>query len=71
MNRVEADYQNQIKVVYLNANTDGKDAFSAAQFRGHPALLLMRPDGEEVWRYQGVATYEQIDEKIIAEIESS
>lgn len=71
MNRVEADYPDQIKVVYLNANSDGKDAFSAAQFRGHPALLLMRPDGKEVWRYQGVATYEQIEDKIVAELASS
>jgi hypothetical protein len=71
VNRVESDYQNQIKVVYLNANTDGKEAFSAAQFRGHPALLLMQPDGEELWRYQGVATYEQIQDEIVSELESS
>lgn len=69
MNRLEADYGGSVKFVYLDANGEGKDAFDTAKFRGHPAVLIMRPDGEEVWRYQGVATYEAIEEVLRAELD--
>lgn len=69
MNRLEKAYGEEVKFVYLNANTDGKDAFTQSQFRGHPAVLLMLPDGEEAWRFQGVATYEQMEEEILAQID--
>jgi len=69
VNRLEDTYGNNVKFVYLNANKDGKEAFSESQFRGHPAVLLMLPDGKETFRFQGVAAYEQMEEEIIAQIE--
>lgn len=69
MNRLEDTYSGDVKFVYLDANSDGKDAFTESQFRGHPAVLLMLPDGNEAWRFQGVATYEQMEEEILEQME--
>jgi hypothetical protein len=54
-----------VKFVFLNATRDGEDAFKASKFRGHPALLIMQPDGEEVWRFQGSPTYQDMEEEIL------
>jgi hypothetical protein len=67
VNRLEDTYSDDVKFVFLDANQDGKSAFTEAQFRGHPAVLLMLPDGDEAWRFQGVATYEQMEEEILAQ----
>lgn len=64
VNRLEEDYGNEVKFVYLDANEDGKEAFSAAKFRGHPAILLMKPDGSEIWRYLGAPSPVLMEQQI-------
>ncbi|MCI0713047.1 MAG: hypothetical protein L0154_23025 [Chloroflexi bacterium] len=69
MNRLEGDYEDRVKFVYLNANEDGKQAFQAGNFRGHPAFVLMRPDGEELWRQFGIVDYSLLETAIVEALE--
>jgi hypothetical protein len=69
VNRLEEDYANRVKFVYLNANDDGKSAFEAGNFRGHPAFILMTPDGKELWRQVGIASYGQLETAFVDALE--
>jgi hypothetical protein len=64
VDRLEEDYGEQMKFVQLDANNEGKEAFKLGNFLGHPAYLIMQPDGKEVWRKFGVVTYEDIETAI-------
>lgn len=64
VNRLEEDYGGEVKFVYLDANGDGQEAFEASQFRGHPAVLFMKPDGSEIWRYQGAPSLTDMEKQI-------
>lgn len=68
MNRLEEDYDD-VEFVYLNANEEGKEAFAASQFRGHPSVLLMLPDGTEVWRYHGAPSITDMEKQILEALE--
>jgi hypothetical protein len=65
VNRLEEDYGDQVKFVYLDAEHEGKEAFRASRLPGHPSFLLVRPDGQEVWRSFGIVSYEDIEAAIL------
>lgn len=69
MNRLEEDYDDDMKFVYLNANEEGKEAFEASGLRGHPSILLMKPDGTEIWRYLGAPSFTDMEKEIIEALE--
>ena len=64
VNRLEEDYNEQMKFVQLDANNEGKQAFEAGNFPGHPSYIIMHTDGKEAWRRSGVLSYEDIETAI-------
>lgn len=50
VDRLKDDYAGHITFADLDANGDGKTAFEAGQLPGHPAFVIMQPDGRELWR---------------------
>jgi len=64
VNRLEGDYNEQIKFIQLDANSEGKEAFKLGSFLGHPAYLIMQPNGTENWRRFGVVAYEDLEAAI-------
>lgn len=69
VNRLEEDYDRQVKFVYLDANNEGKRAFEAGNFRGHPSFVLMSPDGEELWRQVGNVSYDRLEDELMKALE--
>ncbi len=65
MNELENSYGDEVEFLYLNANEEGEAAFKAGNFRGHPAVVLLTPDGTEQWRAHGVVSYGDIDAQIV------
>lgn len=54
VDRLKDDYAGRITFVELDANGDGETAFEAGQLPGHPAFVIMQPDGRELWRGFGL-----------------
>ncbi|MEO1166732.1 MAG: hypothetical protein AAFV98_23340 [Chloroflexota bacterium] len=46
-------YNEDVSFVYLNATMDGADIYDALSLRGHPAYVIILPDGTEVFRLLG------------------
>lgn len=57
VNRLEDEYGERVQVLELDANDEGRAAFGAGGFKGHPAYVLLQPDGEETWRGLGIIDY--------------
>ncbi|GAB4334518.1 MAG: hypothetical protein Kow00117_18010 [Phototrophicales bacterium] len=51
--RLEAQYGDQITVEYLNAQTNGEQAFNRLNLPGHPVILIFA-GGQEVYRGFGI-----------------
>lgn len=65
VDRLEEVYGEQIKFVRLDAYNEGERAFEVGNFPGHPAFLMMQPDGKEVWRKFGVIAYNDFETAIL------
>ena len=52
VNGLQEQYGDQMLFVELNARDgdQGEAAFRATNLRGHPAFLILQPEGREVWR---------------------
>lgn len=57
VNRLGDEFGDRIQVITLDANQDGREAFRAGGFKGHPAYVLLKVNGEEVWRGMGIINY--------------
>jgi hypothetical protein len=57
VNRLGDEFGDRIQVIMLDANQDGREAFRAGAFKGHPAYVLLSADGEEAWRGLGIIDY--------------
>jgi len=57
VNRLEGEFGDHIQVLSLDANRDGRDAFRAGGFKGHPAFVVLSAEGKEVWRGLGIIEY--------------
>lgn len=60
VNRLEDEFGDRVQVLSLNADGDSRDAFRAGGFKGHPAYVLLQPDGQEAWRGFGIVEYATI-----------
>ena len=54
VDRLGEVYEGQVKFVELDAQGDGQRAFEAGHLPGHPAFVIMLPNGQEVWRGFGL-----------------
>lgn len=56
VNGLQDQFNSQIHFVSLRANDNGagQAVFEALDLRGHPAVVVMMPDGEEIFRGFGV-----------------
>ncbi len=64
MNGLEEEYGEDVRFLYMDANGNGKEAYEASQFRGHPAVVILKPDGTELWRYQGAPSATELESQI-------
>ena len=53
VNGLEEQYNQDMKFIYLNANTDGVFIYGELGLRGHPAYVIFLPDGTETFRTLG------------------
>ena len=53
VNGLEDMYNEDMSFVYLNATMDGADVYDTLSLRGHPAYVIILPDGTEVFRLLG------------------
>ena len=60
VNGISQEYQGKVDVRRLNALGDGRAAFAYYRVPGHPAYVLLQPDGTRVWSDVGVKTREQL-----------
>ena len=55
VNGIEENFSGDIEILRLDANQNiGKDAFSYYRFQGHPAFILLNPEGKVLWSGLGV-----------------
>ena len=57
VNRLDDEFGDRIQMIVLDANQDGREAFRAGGFKGHPAYVLLSADGKEMWRGLGIIDY--------------
>jgi hypothetical protein len=70
VNRLDDEFGDRIQVIPLDANHDGREAFRAGGFKGHPAYVLLRTDGEEAWRGLGIIDYATLVDVVQLVLES-
>ena len=70
VDRLEDEFGDRIQVITLNANKDGREAFRAGGFQGHPAFVLLQADGVEIWRGIGLIDYPTIVDTVQQALES-
>lgn len=63
---LEAQYGEQVDFLYLDAGdgSTGEEAFDYYALRGHPALLIITPDGAISWQNVGVISRETVERQI-------
>ena len=63
---LEAQYGDQIDFLFLDAGdgSTGEEAFDYYALRGHPALLIVTPEGAISWQNVGVVDWEAVQEQI-------
>lgn len=62
---LEDFYSDQVTFLRLNARGDGQAAFEVGNLPGHPAYVLLLPDGTEVWRGFGILDFVEFDTAIL------
>ena len=64
---LETQYNTDITFMRLNArdNGPGQQVFDMAALPGHPGLLIVKPDGTELWRHVGPATADSIENALL------
>lgn len=71
VNGLAQDYQDWIEFRNLNANQpDGKAIFQLLGLRGHPAYVIMNPQGKVLWQGVGEQTRENMQKMILAALEN-
>ena len=62
---LEADYQDQIDFIRLNAaGADGLATFRHYGLFGHPSYLMLNPAGDVLWSGTGEISSEAIDQEV-------
>lgn len=60
VNRLAVEYEEEVEVVSLNANTDGEAEFRQLGLRGHPVIVIFDANSTEVYRGLGVQSEETL-----------
>ena len=71
VNGLEAKYRDRIAFQYIDANSQGgQTAFRAYRLQGHPAYVLINPDGEVLWTGLGEQIGENLENDLRARLEN-
>ncbi len=71
VNGLEEKYSEEIEFRRLDANTPvGKAAYQAYILRGHPAFVLLNPEGEVLWSGLGEQSRESLEEQMLMALNS-
>lgn len=60
------EFQDGMVFVYLNAEEEGRAAFSRLSLPGHPAYVILSDSGEQQFRAFGMVTPESLRQAIIS-----
>lgn len=72
MHGLNTTYENQLDFLYIDVSTpDGQQAFKAAELAGHPAFLILKGDGTELWRAIGQQTEQALSDAIDKALQES
>lgn len=71
VDRLGEVYAGQVQFVELDAQGDGQRAFEAGHLPGHPAFVVMLPDGEEIWRGFGLMNETDLETAILTALDKS
>jgi hypothetical protein len=63
---LEEHYSDQMTFIEVNAldGENGETAFSQSHLQGHPAFMIVQPDGKELFRSVGEQPSENLDRAI-------
>lgn len=62
---IESEYQQEVAFIRVNAGTaDGLEIFNAYSLFGHPAYLLLNPQGEILWQSVGEQPRDLIEDQL-------
>jgi len=62
---LEESFGDQVDFRRLDANgTEGKQAFQAYQFLGHPSYVILNPSSDVLWKGQGEKTFADLESAI-------
>jgi hypothetical protein len=68
---LEQNYQDQVEFRSIDANTPlGKAAYHSYILRGHPAFVLLNPQGEVLWSGYGEQSRTSLEQKILMAIKA-
>ncbi|MFQ5380702.1 MAG: TlpA family protein disulfide reductase [Dehalococcoidia bacterium] len=72
VDRLKEDFRGQLTVAAVDAADPAADRLvGAIRLRGHPTLILFRPDGKEAARFLGPPDEEQVRSVVLEIVESS
>lgn len=71
VNGLEEKYQDRIEFRRIDANSPvGKAAYQAYLLQGHPAFVLLNPEGEVLWTGLGEHSPETLEEQMLEGLNS-
>lgn len=64
---IETEYQQEVELLRINAGTaEGLEIFNAYSLFGHPAYLILNPQGEILWQSVGEQPRDLIEDQLNA-----
>lgn len=67
VDRLEKDFESQLAVIRVDAGQSAtRGVLSSLRIRGHPTLVLLDADGEEVARFLGPPTEAEVSQAVCA-----
>ena len=64
---IETEYQQEVELLRINAGTaEGLEIFNAYSLFGHPAYLILNPQGEILWQSVGEQPRDLIKDQLNA-----
>lgn len=61
---LKEQYGDQMAFISVDARGDGEAAFKQTRLLGHPAFLIVQPDGKILWRGVGEQSALALDEAV-------
>ncbi len=61
---LQTDYGARVAFLQLDAQNEGREAFTAFKLRGHPSYVVIDADGQVLWQEVGVQPTDRLEAAI-------